>query len=135
MSCPVSQIEGKAPDSLRCSFIVMVRFGEDRTRPSPLSLWLILIEAGFDVGGTNITVRSSHIVNGDDCITINNGGANVYAVDMYCEGGHVSWGRAATRAWRCREGGVARGFALSFLMTVGCEYRVSRIRGIHRKRP
>ncbi|ORY81303.1 pectin lyase-like protein [Leucosporidium creatinivorum] len=43
---------------------------------------------GFDVGGVNVTLTDNYVVNGDDCITINNGAKNVYAADNYCEGGH-----------------------------------------------
>ncbi|KZV74089.1 glycoside hydrolase family 28 protein [Peniophora sp. CONT] len=43
---------------------------------------------GVDVGGTNITLKGNHIVNGDDCITIGSGTTNVHASDGYCEGGH-----------------------------------------------
>jgi len=43
---------------------------------------------GFDVSGTNVYIENTHIVNGDDCITINNGATNVHAKNSYCEGGH-----------------------------------------------
>lgn len=43
---------------------------------------------GFDVSGTNVYLENTHIVNGDDCITIENGATNVHAKNSYCEGGH-----------------------------------------------
>lgn len=43
---------------------------------------------GMDVGGTNITVENAHVVNGDDCLTLNDGAANVVFRNSYCENGH-----------------------------------------------
>lgn len=40
------------------------------------------------MSGNGVTIQSSRVINGDDCVTINQGGANIRAVDMYCEGGH-----------------------------------------------
>jgi polygalacturonase len=43
---------------------------------------------GFDVSGTNILVEHSHVVNGDDCFTLNNGATNIVFRDSFCANGH-----------------------------------------------
>ncbi|KAF8838224.1 glycoside hydrolase family 28 protein [Paxillus ammoniavirescens] len=42
---------------------------------------------GFDISGSNVTIRKSTVINQDDCLTINRG-SNIVIEDNYCDGGH-----------------------------------------------
>jgi polygalacturonase len=43
---------------------------------------------GFSAGGTNLTFENNHIENGDDCLTVGSGAANIVFQNSYCAGGH-----------------------------------------------
>lgn len=43
---------------------------------------------GFSASGTNMLFERNFVQNGDDCLTVGNGGKDIIFRDSYCEGGH-----------------------------------------------
>ncbi|KAG2366110.1 glycoside hydrolase family 28 protein [Suillus spraguei] len=53
---------------------------------------------GFDVGGSNLIIQNSTVLNQDDCLAVGRG-TNITFADNYCEGGHgISIGSISSNA-------------------------------------
>ncbi|GJJ13217.1 hypothetical protein Clacol_007468 [Clathrus columnatus] len=62
--------------------------GKDITVSNIIILAESSTSVGFSATGTNILIENSHVVNGDDCLTVGSGGNNITFRNNYCQGGH-----------------------------------------------